>query len=89
MPQQQIIDAQLFIIQGYYNKIVLDKLSVCDILNMLEADRAFLQGEQNVLAASSFINNYDPHEVSTVKCDLCSLKWVAVRPEGVEKLENI
>lgn len=29
----------------------------------------------------------DPHEVSTVKCDLCAKEWVAVRPEDVEKLE--
>jgi len=29
----------------------------------------------------------DPHEVSTVKCDLCSYEWIAVRPAGVEKLE--
>lgn len=29
----------------------------------------------------------DPHEVSTVECDLCSHQWVAVRPLGLEKLE--
>lgn len=28
-----------------------------------------------------------PHEVSKVKCDLCGYEWIAVRPEGVEKLE--
>lgn len=28
-----------------------------------------------------------PTEVSTVKCDLCSKEWVAVRPEGLIKLE--
>lgn len=29
----------------------------------------------------------DPHEVSTVKCDLCDNQWVAVRPVGVDKLQ--
>jgi len=29
----------------------------------------------------------DPHEVSTVKCDLCGKVWIAVRPEGLVKLE--
>lgn len=29
----------------------------------------------------------DPHEVSQVKCDLCSREWTAVRPEGLTKLE--
>lgn len=27
------------------------------------------------------------HEVSKLKCDLCSYEWIAVRPEGVYKLE--
>lgn len=26
-------------------------------------------------------------EVSLVKCDLCNYKWVAVRDEGLERLE--
>lgn len=26
-------------------------------------------------------------ETSLVKCDLCSHEWVAVRPEGLDKLE--
>lgn len=30
---------------------------------------------------------YNPHESSLVKCDLCNHKWVAVRPEGLLKLE--
>jgi DNA-directed RNA polymerase subunit M/transcription elongation factor TFIIS len=29
----------------------------------------------------------DQHEASMVKCDLCSYKWVAVRPKGLIKLE--
>jgi protein-arginine kinase activator protein McsA len=29
----------------------------------------------------------DLHEVSSVQCDLCSYKWVAVRPKDTEKLE--
>jgi len=28
-----------------------------------------------------------PHEASKVKCDLCSYEWIAVRPEGLIKLE--
>ena len=31
--------------------------------------------------------NKEPHEVSTVKCDLCGHSWVAVRPLGLHKLE--
>ena len=27
------------------------------------------------------------YETSLVKCDLCNHEWVAVRPEGLEKLE--
>lgn len=27
------------------------------------------------------------YEVSKVKCDLCSKEWVAVRPQGLTKLE--
>ena len=27
------------------------------------------------------------YEVSLVKCDLCSYTWVAVRPEGLIKLQ--
>jgi hypothetical protein len=29
----------------------------------------------------------EPHEFSQVKCDLCGKEWVAVRPEGVDKLQ--
>ena len=29
----------------------------------------------------------DPHEVSKVKCDLCGYTWIAVRPEGLIKIE--
>lgn len=28
-----------------------------------------------------------PHEVSLVECDICTHKWVAVRPLGLTKLE--
>ena len=38
-------------------------------------------------AANDIIMNYDPHEVSKVKCGLCNHTWVAVRPKGVLKLE--
>jgi transposase len=29
----------------------------------------------------------DPHEVSKVKCHVCSHSWVAVRPVGLTELE--
>ena len=32
-------------------------------------------------------SNEIPHEVSKVKCDLCEKEWIAVRPEGLDKLE--
>ena len=38
--------------------------------------------------AENITNTYkDPHEVSEVKCDVCNYRWVAVRPEGLTKLE--
>jgi hypothetical protein len=39
------------------------------------------------LPMSEQIENYDPHEVSKVQCDLCSHQWIAVRPEGLKRLE--
>lgn len=33
------------------------------------------------------IEEKQPHEVSTVKCDLCGKEWIAVRPEGLTELE--
>jgi len=29
----------------------------------------------------------EPHEVSTVKCDICTYEWIAVRPLGLVELE--
>ena len=34
-----------------------------------------------------YFEEYDPHEVSKVKCDLCGFEWIAVRPEGLTRLE--
>ena len=57
---------------------------------------AFIQknGDENLVfiadqwkLVSSEINHKDPHEVSNVKCDLCGKEWLAVRPEGIIKLE--
>lgn len=33
------------------------------------------------------IPDYDPHEASSVECDLCSHTWVAVRPQGLKELQ--
>lgn len=33
------------------------------------------------------LDRIEPHEASKVKCDLCGKEWVAVRPEGLIKLE--
>jgi hypothetical protein len=36
---------------------------------------------------SQIIPKMDPYEASKVKCDLCGRTWIAVRPEGLERLE--
>lgn len=41
------IQAKIEIIQAYYNKIILENLSVQDVLYLLEADKIFLQQEKN------------------------------------------
>lgn len=33
------------------------------------------------------IEEKEPHEVSTAKCNLCGKEWVAVRPKGLTELE--
>lgn len=50
------ISAQIELLQGYYNKIFMNKMSVEDILNSLERDREFLQEEQNIISANRLLN---------------------------------
>ncbi len=40
-----------------------------------------------VLGLNKAVLKSDLWESSKVKCDLCNREWVAVRPEGIERLE--
>ncbi len=57
------------------NKMCLESLNPHDFENW-----------EKILANLKLVRHI-PHEVSQVKCDLCSYEWTAVRPEGVEYLE--
>lgn len=85
--QKEILAAQREIVQGYYNRIFLQKPDLGTILQWLESDLEYLSQEDAVECANDIIMNYDPHEVSQVKCLVCEHSWVAVRPKGVKKLE--
>lgn len=85
MKTKEVVDAQREIIQGYYNWIFLDKPNTEQILDRLEIDLNYVRGEQIVLDAENIIK--EKTEVSLVKCDTCQYQWVAVRPEGLLKLE--
>lgn len=50
-------------------------------------NKAYSIGKSEQLQQADVSGSNDPHEVSKVRCDLCGLKWIAVRPLGVEKLE--
>ena len=54
------IAIQLEMILGYYTKIYLNKLSIDQVLDMLEHDRNYLQQEQNLLDATNIITNTTP-----------------------------
>lgn len=84
--QKEILAAQREIVQGYYNRIFHQKPDLETILQWLESDLEFLSQGDAVESVKDIIN-YDPHEISHVKCDVCQHRWVAVRPKGVEKLE--
>jgi len=58
------------------------KIAVIDICN-----EEYLSDEKVMDIARLFMPNYDPHEASKVKCDLCNYEWIAVRPKGLTKLE--
>lgn len=58
------------------------------ILEAMEEYAAqFKQASDKPINYNAVPSDYDPHEVSLAKCDLCGYKWVAVRPEGLTKLE--
>ena len=52
-------------------------------VSLLNEAILFLKNESN---KKNNIPN-DPHEVSSVRCDLCGKEWIAVRPEKTRKLE--
>lgn len=87
MTNKEILAVQREIIQGYFNRICLQKPSVETIIEWLASDLQYLYMEDAVEGAKDIIMNYDPHEVSEVACDMCSHKWVAVRPKGTPVLE--
>ena len=84
----EIIQAQREIIQGYYNRIVMQQPDLETIIQWLEDDLQTIRMDGIVLDAENIINaQKDPHEASKVKCDVCNYGWVAVRPLGLTKLE--
>lgn len=84
----KVLQAQQEIVQGYYSRISMQKPDNDTILNWLEDDLQTLRMDDVVLDAEKIINApIDPHEVSNVKCDTCNYGWLAVRPEGLTKLE--
>lgn len=85
--QKEILAAQREIVQGYYNRICTQNPNLETILQWLESDLEYLSQEDAVEGVKDMIMNYDPHEVSQVKCCVCSHSWVAVRPKGLKKLE--
>lgn len=85
--QKETLAAQREIVQGYYNRIFLQKPDLETILQWLESDLQYLSQEDALEDVKDIIMNYDPHEVSQVQCFVCNHLWVAVRPKGVKKLE--
>ena len=84
---KDVLLVQREIIQGYYNRIVVQKPDLETILQWLESDLEYLLQEDAVEVVKDMVMNYDPHEVSQVKCSVCNNSWVAVRPKGLQKLE--
>ena len=84
---EEIIKVQRLIIQGYYNRIVMQQPDLDTIIGWLESDLKTIRMDNTLIEAEKIINEYDPHEASEVKCDNCSHKCVAVRPLGTDKLE--
>jgi hypothetical protein len=85
--QKKILAAQREIVQGYYNRIIMQKPDLEIILQWLENDLEYLSQEDAVEGVNDIIMNYHPHEVSKVECSVCKHSWVAVRQKGLQKLE--
>ncbi len=85
--EKEILAAQREIVQGYYNRVFMQKPDLETILQWLESDLEYLSQEDAVEGVKDIIMNYDPHEVSQVKCSVCNHSWTAVRPKGLQKLE--
>jgi hypothetical protein len=72
-------------------KAVLDALQtereqIRDFTNWLQSRTEHLNHDFRDLV-DEYLTNKDQHEVSKVKCDVCSYSWVAVRPVGLTELE--
>lgn len=63
-------------INDHYKRMIID---ICN--------EDYSSDEKIMDIARIFIPDYDPHEASEVKCDLCNKKWLAVRPLGINQLE--
>lgn len=74
------------VVQGYYNRIIMQTPTIEQILIWLEKDIEYLRMEGLNIEAGEIIKN-DPHEASMVKCDICGNTWMAVRPAGLVKLQ--
>jgi hypothetical protein len=55
-PQEITAKAQLEIIQGYYSKIVLNNLTIEQVLELFEKDREYLQQEFAIIQAKKIVS---------------------------------
>jgi transposase-like protein len=77
----EIIQAQREIIQGYYNRIVMQQPDIKTIIQWLEDDLQTIRMDNIVLNAENIINApIYPHEVSKVKCDASNYYLAAACP---------
>jgi hypothetical protein len=66
MKKAEIVhNSQYTLLSAYRNKIVLNKLTIDDVLAMLENDLQFLEGENAVLNVESLLNT----EQTAHECD--------------------
>ena len=52
-----------------------------------EMMKEYHKQQVKLLTTPAVGNSAEPYEASIVMCDLCTHKWVAVRPVGTSKLE--
>ena len=81
--RKQITDDTVIEIDGiqFSNIVVSAKKATYEKYASLGLDKAVLK------SLLLIADDVDPHEASKVKCDLCEYEWIAVRPEGLTKLE--